>query len=193
VFSWMLSAVLFLTEVWQYRELKAGLAMSPTAVLATLVAIGTGRLIPRYGLRATVVAGAVFVAAGAGLFAVAIPQHPRFLAFWLPAAAVGAVGMGAVTTALSTAAALSVQPHRFAAATGLNQTARQIGGALGVAVLAAILAGFSGSRLDAYRSVFGVCALFAAAAGVVGLLLATPPRPPAAQPPVAVRSDRTAA
>ena len=47
--------------------------------------------------------------------------------------------MGMVTTGTSTAAALSVPPQSFAAGTGLNQTARQIGGALGVATLATLV------------------------------------------------------
>jgi hypothetical protein len=49
------------------------------------------------------------------------------------------LALGLITTGVSTAAALSVAPHRFAAAVGLNQTARQVRGALGVAVLAALL------------------------------------------------------
>ena len=69
----------------------------------------------------------------------ALPEHPAFLAFWLPIGVLIGIGTGAITTGVSTAAALAVAPERFAAAVGLNQTGRQVGGALGVAVLAALL------------------------------------------------------
>jgi MFS family permease len=169
--------------------------MSPTAVLTTVVAIATGRLVlPRLGMRVTIAVGALVIVVGLGLYALAIPQQPHVLAFFLPAAAVGAIGIGAVTTGVSTAAALSVAPQRFAAATGLNQTARQIGGALGVAILAAILAGYSGSRLDAYRLVFGVFTAFAAATAIVGLFIGNPVRPATPSPgPVAVPVGTTTA
>jgi EmrB/QacA subfamily drug resistance transporter len=176
MFSWMLCSVLFLTEIWRYRELTAGFAMSLPAVVATMAAIGTGRLIPRHGPRVAVVAGGILVAVGALLFALAIPVRPHLLTFFLPASAIGSIGMGVVTTGLSAAAALSVQPDRFAAATGLNQTARQLGGALGVAVLAAVLAGSTGSRLDAYRMVFAFCTVAAVGSAVSGLMLSARPR-----------------
>ncbi|MGC4809236.1 DHA2 family efflux MFS transporter permease subunit [Micromonospora sp. DT228] len=185
LFAWMLCSVLYLTEIWHYRELQAGLAMSPTAVLTAVVALLTGRFIHRLGLRAAVILGALVMAAGAGLFALWAPGTPHFASFFLPAAAIGAVGIGVITTGVSTAAALSVQPQRFAAATGLNQTARQIGGALGIAILAAVLAGQAATDLTAYRDVFGFCALLAVLAGVVGVFLVTPSRPqPAPAQPV---------
>jgi EmrB/QacA subfamily drug resistance transporter len=177
MFTWMLCSVLFLTEVWGYRELTAGFAMSIPAVVATVAAIVTGRLIPRYGPRLAVGVGGTLVAVGALLFALEIPQRPHLLTFFLPVAAIGAIGMGVVTTGLSTAAALSVPPDRFAAATGLNQTARQMGGALGVAVLAAILAGSIGSRLDAYRTVFAICAVAAIGSAISGLMMSGHSRP----------------
>ena len=55
--------------------------------------------------------------------------------WWLPVGVLIGRGAGAITTGTSTAAMLSVTSARFAAAGGLNQTARQVGGALGLAVL----------------------------------------------------------
>jgi EmrB/QacA subfamily drug resistance transporter len=187
MFSWMLCSVLFLTEIWGYRELVAGFAVSLPAVAATIGAIGSGRLTSRYGPRVAVVAGGILVAGGALLFALTIPRQPGFLVYFLPAAVIGGIGMGMVTTGLSSAAALSVQPARFASATGLNQTARQVGGALGVALLAAILVGDpgSGSRLDAYRTAFAICAVAALGSAICGLMLSRPARPAPAAIPVA--------
>lgn len=164
---WLLLGVLFLVQVWGYSVLEAGLAVTPGAVSAALVAVGVGPVVARHGPRWVVVAGAATIA-GVGLWlALALPAEPRFLALWLPAGVLVGMGMGAVTTGLSSAAALSVPPARFAAGTGLNQTARQVGGALGVAALATILEG--GEGVGAYVDVYVLCTIAAAAAGVVGL------------------------
>jgi hypothetical protein len=109
----------------------------------------------------------------------AVGEDPAFLTLWLPAGALLGVGMGAVTTGLSAAAALSVPPARFAAGVGLNQTARQVGGALGVAGMATILAGADPASVDGYLDVLTVCAgaCVAAALVAIGLVLR-----PVAQP-----------
>jgi hypothetical protein len=87
----------------------------------------------------------------------------------------GPVATGAITTGVSTAAALSVAPQRFAAAVALNQTSRQIGGALGVAVLAALLGGRAetDSGVDPFADVYLFCTLatFAVAAAALWLVL----------------------
>ena len=59
-------------------------------------------------------------------------------------------------------------PERFAAAVGLNQTGRQIGGALGIAVLAALLTG-AGSGVDPYAHVYVFCTLATFAVALTAL------------------------
>jgi hypothetical protein len=83
--------------------------------------------------------------------------------------------MGMVTTGTSTAAALSVPPQSFAAGTGLNQTARQVGGALGVATLATLVRSGGAGQVATYTHVYVFCALAAAGAGLVGLALVLRP------------------
>jgi EmrB/QacA subfamily drug resistance transporter len=168
LFPWLLVGVLVLVGAWGYSELEAGLAMTPGAVSAAIVALRAGPLVARYGARWVVAAGA-FTMAGVGLWlALAISTEPRFLTLWLPGGVLLGMGMGAVSTGLSAAAALSVPPARFAAGTGLNQTARQVGGALGVAVLATMLAG-GGADVGAYTDVYLFCTVASVAAGVVAL------------------------
>lgn len=181
LYPWLLVGVLFVTSRWGYSELEAGFAVSPGAVSAAAAAVAVGRLGPRLSPARAVVAGAAIMA-GCGIWsALALPAEPRFLAFWLPVGVLIGVGMGGVTTGTSTAAALSVPPERFAAATGLNTTARQVGGALGIAVLAILLPG--GSGLDGFVAVYAFCAGASAAAVVAGLALARAPRPAAAAAP----------
>jgi EmrB/QacA subfamily drug resistance transporter len=166
LFAWMLTGVLFLTSVWGYSELKAGLAMSPGAVAASACAVYAGRLIARIG-TGMVAAGALLLIVAAGLWATfALPTEPSFLTFWLPCGTLVSIGMGAVTTALSTAAALSVGPLRFAGATGLNQTSRQVGGALGIAAMTVLLRSGTTSADDFARS-YAFCTILAGAATLV--------------------------
>jgi EmrB/QacA subfamily drug resistance transporter len=176
LYPWLLVGVLLLTQVWGYSELEAGLAVSPGALTAALAAVAAGRLAPRVGVGAVVAVGAATMAATGLWTALTLPAEPDFVGWWLPVGAVLGLGMGAVAAGTATAAALSVPPARFAAATGLNTTARQLGGALGVAALAVILPAAGG--LDGFVGVYVFCTLASAAALVagLGLVLVSAPR-----------------
>jgi EmrB/QacA subfamily drug resistance transporter len=165
LYAWMLLGVLVLTGLWRYSELQAGLAMTPGAITASIAAVIAGR---RAGPRTATVMGAALMAAMGLLIAATLPSHANFLGYWLPIGLVLGVGMGLVTTGTSSAAALSVPPTRFAAGTGLNQTARQVGGALGIATLATLLA-HTNTSAATFEHVYVFCSLAVIGAGVVGL------------------------
>ena len=184
LYAWMLLGVLVLTELWGYSELKAGLAMTPGAISASVAAILASRARGSAGPRNVTVAGAALMTA-CGLFTAAIlPHHPEFLAYWLPMGLALGVGMGLVTTGTSLAASLSLPPLAFAAGTGLNQTARQIGAALGIATLSTLIGGHASAAT--FEHVYVFCALAALCAGISGLRLVLRPAPAA---PVTERDD----
>jgi hypothetical protein len=79
--------------------------------------------------------------------------------------------MGATSVGVSSAAALSVSPERFAAATGLNIAARQVGGALGIAVLALVLDGRAPGDTDPFALVYLLIAVVSVGAAVAALRL----------------------
>jgi hypothetical protein len=169
VYAWMLLCALFLIGIWGYSEIEAGLAMSPGAITAAVAAAVIGRRIERRGQGASIVAGGLVWAAVGGWLLFRLGTEPSFLSVWLPAGLVGGAAMGAIGVGIATAAVTAVEPARYAAATGLNLTARQVGGALGIAVLAAILQGGGGGRdIDPYLAVFLFCSLGAAAGGLLG-------------------------
>ena len=168
LYAWMLLGVLVLTQLWHYSELQAGLAMTPGAIAASISAVVAGR---RGTPRTAVAAGAALMAASGLFIAATLPDHGEFLTYWLPTGLVLGAGMGMVTTGTSTAAALSVPPVSFAAGTGLNQTARQVGGALGVATLATLLRSGGGDLVGTFAHVYVFCSLAAVGAGVAGLRL----------------------
>jgi EmrB/QacA subfamily drug resistance transporter len=176
LYASLLLGVLYLVDVWGYSELQAGLAMTPGAVFSAAVGIAIGRSVRKPSARVLVFAGGLTIAATSAALAVWLPADPHFLTAWLPGGFGLGVGMGAVSVGVSSAAALSVGPQRFAAATGLNIAARQVGGALGVALLAVILDGRTpadgaGPFLSVYWLMAGVCV----AAALVGLRLVLPP------------------
>ena len=188
VFAWLLAAPLFAATVWRYDALAAALSVTPGAIAATAASVPAGRLGPR-GRRRVVVGGAVLFAAVSAALVPALGPSPRFLAVWLPAGVVSGLAIGAVLTSLSAEVASTVPPDRFAAAAGVNMTARQLGGSLGVAVLAALV-GDGEVAAPAFTAVW----LTGAVAGLVAGLLAVRLRrgsPRGARPSARVARGRT--
>jgi EmrB/QacA subfamily drug resistance transporter len=171
LFPWMLIGVLFLIGMWDYTPLEAGLAMTPGAIVAAIVALRAGPVVARRGPAAVILSGALVLAA-AGVWCVfGLPEQPSLVSFWLPLSLPIGIGTGAITTGVSSAAALSVPPERFAAAVGLNQTARQVGGALGVAALAALLDPRAGIASFTHVYLFCTLATLSVAAVAVWLVM----------------------
>jgi EmrB/QacA subfamily drug resistance transporter len=169
MYAWMLLCALFLIGVWKYSEIEAGLAMSPGAVTAAVAAGAIGQRIERRGQRASILLGGLVWAAVGLWLVLRLGTEPSFVSIWLPAGLVGGAAMGAIGVGITTAAVTACEPERYAAATGLNLTARQVGGALGVASLAVILRGAAPGDIDPYLAVFVFCSLGAVAAGLLGL------------------------
>ncbi|TDB90325.1 MFS transporter [Actinomadura sp. KC216] len=167
---WLLVGVLYLTEVWHYSELEAGLAQSPGAVTAAASALLFPRLFGRYGPRVPIVAGASAMVATAVWIYLGLTAEPNFLGFWLPTGLLVGIGMGALATGSASAAALAVEPVRFAGAIGLNTAARQVGGALGVASLAAILPQTGAASVPDYVHVYVFCGAVALLVAVIGVV-----------------------
>ncbi|MFB7906861.1 DHA2 family efflux MFS transporter permease subunit [Kitasatospora sp. NPDC056076] len=183
-YPWLLASVICLTNVWHYSELDAGLAMTPGAVTASVAALAMSRLAPKVGGPRTVaIAGlAVFLVCGVWLV-LGLGDTPAFWTLWFPVASLAGIGMGLVTMGTAASAAFSAPPVRFATASGLNTTARQFGGALGIAAFAVFV---DGHRKVDSASVFTSVFVFSTVVVVIGLVLAVValrPAPPAAAVP----------
>ena len=177
----LLVGVLFTVRMWEYDELRAGLAMTPAALVTALVAVSVGRLPRPQSPRFLVVAGFVTLAAADAILAARLSSSPAFLSVWLPVGVLAGVGTGLATVGVSTAGALSVEPSQFAAATGLVLAGRQLGGAVGVAAMAALLDGASGG-MPAYADVYlGAAVLALVAALGASAVKFGPPAPDAAR------------
>ena len=173
-FAKILCDVLFLTSVWGYSVVKAGLALSPSPLVTALVAGAAGRLATRRGHRPVIVAGSLLYAAGTAWYALALPSHPAYLTRFLPATLLTGVGIACALPMLTSAALSGLPSSDLGVASGANATARQLGGVLGVAILVAILghAGAGGASVGAFHAGWAFISLAALATAGLGLLVA---------------------
>ncbi|CAA9535789.1 MAG: Uncharacterized MFS-type transporter [uncultured Solirubrobacteraceae bacterium] len=145
---------LFLLEVQGRSPVETGLVLAPLAVVSFVVSLVAGRFNERVPLRATLVAGLLVIAAGNGMLA-GVERDASFLRL-LPGLAVIGAGVGLVNP-LATFAHLGVMsPAHGGLASAVNNTARQIGLAIGIAALGALVERSlpATTRGDAYALAF---------------------------------------
>jgi EmrB/QacA subfamily drug resistance transporter len=172
MFAWLLAGPLFLAVIWHWSILKSAGALSIAAVMAMVTSIVAGRVSKPDTLRWLTVLGAMLFAACCAFMATdAFGHEVRFWNAWVPAGLLGGAGLGFGLTALSSIVASSVPATRFAAGIGMMLTARQIGGGLGIAVLAAILSS-THDPVAGFHNVWLACAIVAAVAAVSAMGLA---------------------
>lgn len=138
-YGYTLTNVLFLTGVWRYSVLEAGLALTPGPFVAAAVAGPTSRLVQRIGHRPVLVAGGLIWGGAVLWFVERVGATPAFLSEWLPGIVMLGIGAGTLFPNLTGAAVASAPGESFATATGLNSVSRQVGAALGVALVVAII------------------------------------------------------
>lgn len=138
--------VQFLQLVFGYSPLRAAFAMAPMMLPMMLISLVAPRLAERFGLRPVLGIGLVII--GAGLLLLARSDETSTYLGIVAALLVISVGVG-LSTAPATAAIVAgtpVEQHGVAAA--VNDAAREIGAAVGIAVAGSILAAGYGSRID---------------------------------------------
>ncbi|MFJ9122728.1 MFS transporter [Streptomyces sp. NPDC102340] len=172
LYAWLLVGALLLVNVWHYPWISAGLSMTPGALLSAGVAATVGRSLSRSRPHLVVFCGALTLVAAGLWLGLTLSSQPALWSMWIPVGLLAGAGIGAVSTGVSSVAALSVEPADFAGATGLNLAVRQIGGALGIAAVAAILPVATSSDPAPYRHVVLFTCATAAIAGLLGLGLA---------------------
>jgi EmrB/QacA subfamily drug resistance transporter len=137
-FSMILGNILFLTGVWGYSVLSAGLAVAPGPLASAIVAGPAGRLADRFGHRAVIVPGTLLYAVGL-LVLRSAGLEPDYVGTWLPGQALIGIGIGLAFPTLGAAAAADIPPERFGVASAVTGAGRQLGAVLGTALLIAIV------------------------------------------------------
>lgn len=137
-FATILGNILFLTGVWRYSVLEAGLATIPGPLVTTLVSGPAGRLADHFGHRVVIVPGTVTYALGL-LILRSAGTEPDYTGTWLLGMALAGTSIGLAFPTLGAAAVNDIAADRFGAASAVTSAFRQFGAVLGTALLIAIV------------------------------------------------------
>jgi MFS family permease len=165
---------LYLQRVLGMAPWLAGLAFLPVTIGIAVVSLGVaGRAAGRFGPRPVLVVGLAGVLAGYGLLT-RLPVDATYAVDVLPALALLGAGVGLVLPAVTGLAMSSATEHDSGIASGLLNTTQQVGGALGLAVLATVAAARTDGRraagaTEAAALVAGYRSAFAVGFGLVAL------------------------
>ena len=146
LFAFFFFASLYVQQILGYSPLEAGLAFLPVTVG---IGVGAGiaqQLVKRIGVRATAVLGMLIAAFGLYLFS-GVSVDGTYLSDVLPAVIPQSIGMGLFFVPITLIATTNVADEDAGLASGLFNTAQQVGGALGLAVLSTLAADKSANVL----------------------------------------------
>jgi EmrB/QacA subfamily drug resistance transporter len=200
MFGMFFMGALYLQRVLGYDPLQIGLAFLPsTLVMGALSLRYSERLITRFGARRTLVPGLALVATGLLAFTLA-PVDGGYATHVLPVMLLIGTGIAVSFPSLMTLAMSGATPSDAGLASGLVNTTVQVGGALGLAVLATLAAGESDRLRGAghstaaalnggYHLAYLVAAGLVLAAIAVALTVLRPPRVAAERTPAAACPD----
>jgi EmrB/QacA subfamily drug resistance transporter len=164
-FGFLYSAILFLIGRWRLPTIDAGLAIVPVAFAVCAMAPRVGGISARRGFGLPLAGGAVTIAAGL-LLNVLLENGSAFDPTWGVTALIIGTGIGLCYLLLGAAAVHEMPSTELAAATALNQCARQLGAALGVATMVAALKEGERASLTHFHLAWFWCAGFCVLAGL---------------------------
>jgi EmrB/QacA subfamily drug resistance transporter len=138
LFSMFFFISLYLQNVLHYSPIKTGIAYLPLAVGIILSAGAASQLVTRVGFKPPLIAGLLLIAGGLLWFSQVPAVGGSFAADVLGPSLLAAVGLGFAFVPVTIAAVAGTAPHEAGLASGLINTSQQVGGALGLAILATV-------------------------------------------------------
>src|SRR6202140_1217963 len=136
--SLFLPIVIYLQSVLGFSALTAGLTLAPMSLTSMLVAPFAGRMADRIGGKYILMVGIFVFAVGFGSLTFVAGPDSTWINFLVPAIVAGA-GMGMTFAPMTTVAMRNISPQMAGAASGVLNTTRQVGAAIGSAVVGALL------------------------------------------------------
>ena len=165
MFGMFFTGALLLQRVYGYDAVQTGLAFLPVSLSIGALSLGlSARLTTRFGGRRVLIAGVLAMAAGLAWLSRA-PEDAAYAADVLPALLLAGVGAGLTFPAVMTLAMSAATPEDSGIASAVLNTTQQVGGAIGVAVLATLANERPG--IDGYSLALTAAAGIAVAAVVV--------------------------
>jgi EmrB/QacA subfamily drug resistance transporter len=138
LFSMFFFISLYLQDVLHYSPIKTGISYLPLAVGIILSAGAASQLVTRLGFKPPLIAGLLLIAGGLLWFSQVPGTGGSYAADVLGPSILAAVGLGFAFVPVTIAAVTGTEPQEAGLASGLINTAQQIGGALGLAILVTI-------------------------------------------------------
>jgi EmrB/QacA subfamily drug resistance transporter len=138
LFSMFFFISLYLQDVLGYSPIKAGLSYLPLSIGIILSAGAASQLTTRVGFKPTLIAGLLFITAGLLWFSRVPAPGGTFVADVLGPSLLAAIGLGLAFVSVTIAAVTGTEPQEAGLASGLINTSQQVGGALGLAILATV-------------------------------------------------------
>jgi EmrB/QacA subfamily drug resistance transporter len=177
MFGMFYFASLYVQDVLGYSPLKAGLAFLPVTAGIMIGAAAAQQLIKRFGVRNVSIAGTALATVGL-LVLTRLPVHGSYASDLLTGLMPLSIGMGLVFVPITLMGTSGVSGDDAGLASGLFNTAQQVGGSLGLAILATLAASRTGNVLHSapshaaalvsgYQVAFGAAAVMLAAGGLI--------------------------
>jgi predicted MFS family arabinose efflux permease len=190
---------LYLQQVLGYSPIEAGLAFLPMTIAIIAGSVLASRLVTRFGPKELLVLGMTLQALGLLLFA-GVSVGGSYTADVLLASLVTAIGLGLSFVPVTIAAVAGVAQTEAGLASGIVNTSRQMGGALGLAILATVASTLARNEVadgtrplqaltHGFDQAFVVGAAFAGAGALVALLVLPRVRPPRRPEPEPVPAE----
>jgi len=171
-FALLLCNVLFLTTVWHYSILGAGVALTPGPIAAAVMAPLAGRVADRFGQRSIAVPGGLLFAAGSALYVFRTTAAAHYWVNFLPPALLAGAGIGLAVPAFGSAAVAELPRPRFATGVAITSCFRQIGAVVGVALLIAVLgSATAGDSVSRFHHSWAAVALTGIASALIAIAL----------------------
>ena len=138
LFSMFFFISLYLQQVLHQSPIKAGLSYLPLSALIIVSAGVSSQLVTRIGFKPTLLMGLGFVAAGLLWFSGVSAPGGSYLTDVLGPSCLAAVGLGLSFVSVTIASVTGTEPDEAGLASGMINTSQQVGGALGLAILATV-------------------------------------------------------
>ena len=170
----LLSVVLWMQDVWGWSALQTGLAIAPGPAMVPLFSfLVAGRLIARFGPAPVIAVGSTVFAGGLAWWAANASIQPDYTGMIVAGMLLTGVGVGLTLPTLMATAAGSLPPQWFATGSAVVNMLRQVGLAVGVAVLVAVLGtpDTPDDALAAFQTGWVVLAAIALAGAAAGAVL----------------------
>jgi EmrB/QacA subfamily drug resistance transporter len=137
----LLGGILWMQQAWGYGALRTGLAIAVGPLAVPIASLLAHRLFPTARPGRMIAAGSLLFAGSALWQASALSSTPAYLTTFLPAWVLGGIGVGLAMPNLLAAATATLPPAQASTGGGVVTMARQVGLALGVTMLVAIVDG----------------------------------------------------